>query len=360
MKTQNSIKNPDLSRLVRPNIRKLVPYVAEEVPCKAKLDANESPYPAELDYQALLTIQPNRYPDPQASALKAALAGFLGERLGPEWILHGNGSDELIFNLICVFKGPVIYPVPTFSMYGKIAQALGEKTVEIPLQKNFALDTQAIIKEVSKGPNLVFLSTPNNPTGNAFAPADILRIAEKSRGLVVVDEAYQPFSGQRTFIKEIKKRPNILVMKTLSKIGLAALRLGFLIARPEIIKEVDKVRLPFNVNSFSQAAAVGALGNQRPLNKSIEKVISERKRLFKLLSGIKGLTPFPSKANFILFAVDRHIRIEAAGLCESVFNGAGVLLRHIVIPDGREYVRVTVGTRKENDLFIKAIKRALK
>ena len=350
----------ELGGLVRPNIRRLVPYTAEEIPCTAKLDANESPYPAAIDYQAMLEVQPNRYPDPQARALKVALAGFLGEKIGTDWILHGNGSDELIFNLICAFKGPVIYPTPTFSMYGKIAQALNEKTVEIPLKKNFTLDTPAIIKEAAKGPCIVFLSTPNNPTGNSFSSADILKIAAKSRGLVVVDEAYQAFSGQKSFIRQIKKHPNIAVLKTLSKIGFAALRLGFLIAEPQVINEVDKVRLPFNVNSLSQAAAAGALGNPAPLNRSIEKIIAERGRLFRELSAMEGITPHPTSANFILFSVAHKKGITAPGLCEHVYHSAGVRLRHIVAPGGQEYVRVTVGARKENDLFIKAMKRALK
>jgi histidinol-phosphate aminotransferase len=353
----------DIQKLVKPNIRSLRAYNAEEIPCKVKLDANESPYSAfsgqgargkgQEIYKAL-----NRYPDPHATSLRKLMAKEL--KVKPENILHGNGSDELIYYMITTFGGPVMYPVPTFSMYGIISQALGEKKIEIPLDNKFDLDVEKILAAIKRHkPKLIFLSSPNNPTGNCFSSDRILKIIRSTLSLapcplslVVVDEAYQPFTGKSEFLPLLGKYRNLVIMRTLSKIGLAGLRLGFLIASEEIINEVNKVRLPFNVNSLSQAVASEALKNKKQLRSYITTIISERKKLFRTLKKIDGITPYPSDANFILFKVADAARVYNRLLKK------GVLIRNLtgVVEN---CLRVTVGMPGENALFLKTLKQVL-
>ncbi|MDH4029128.1 MAG: aminotransferase class I/II-fold pyridoxal phosphate-dependent enzyme, partial [Nitrospirota bacterium] len=198
----------DIKRLARPNIRSLRAYQAEEIPCKVKLDANESPYGLKVPGAAAT----NRYPDPEAKALRGLVAKELKVR--HENVLHGNGSDEIISNLIMTFGGPVLYPVPTFSMYGIISQAIGEKKVAIPLDKDFDLDLNRMLSAIKKErPKLVFLSSPNNPTGNSFSTEKILKIIRQSKGLVIVDEAYQQFSDKDTFLPLLEKYRNLVVLR---------------------------------------------------------------------------------------------------------------------------------------------------
>jgi len=344
----------NIKKLIRPNIISLSAYQAKEIPCKVKLDANESPFGFRITQEIIQSIQTNRYPDPEAKSLKKAIAKDL--KISPENILQGNGSDELIYYLITVFGGPVLYPVPTFSMYGIIAHALGEKRIAVPLDHVFDLDLNRILLEMRKNkPKLIFLSSPNNPTGNCFSADRMLKIIEAAanRSIVVVDEAYQPFASNRGLIPMLRDYDHIVIMRTLSKIGLAGLRVGFLIAGEEIIREVNKVRLPFNLNSLSQAIALDALRNKALLRRNMQTIISERGRLFRELFRIKGITPYPSEANFILFRVAEPDRVYGNLLKR------GVLVRNMKgVVDG--CLRVTVGTPGENEAFLKAIRIAVK
>jgi len=335
----------DIRKLVKSNVRSLRPYQADIIPCRVKLDANESPY----GFTLLKSVKTNHYPDPEAKALRTLVAKDLKVTTGRT--LHGNGSDELIYNLIAAFGGPVLYPVPTFSMYGIIAQVLGEKHIGIPLDERFDLDTQRFLSVLKTGkPKLVFLSSPNNPTGNCFSRDRIMKIIRNASGLVVVDEAYQPFSGSESFVPLIKKYKHLVVLRTLSKIGLAGLRTGFMIAREEVVHEVNKCRLPFNVNSLSQAAAVNALKDRKKLNQSIRSIIAGRKRLADAMEKIDGVVPFPSDANFILFRVKNGKAIYKRLLRE------GVLIRDMTGAVDN-CLRVTVGTPKENAIFLKTLKQ---
>src|SRR5208283_591161 len=255
------MKKPDFSKLVRKNIRHLKPYNAADIRCAVKLDANESPYSFCLKNGALDMIASaalNRYPDPEARGLKRALARKIG--LDADAILLGNGSDELIYYLTITFGGPVLYAVPTFSMYGIIAQSLGERHKGIPLDRNFDIDVDRMAEHIKKfRPGLIFLSSPNNPTGNCFSTDRILRIIEMASGIVVLDEAYQPFSSRRGFLSLLKDYKHLAILRTLSKIGLAALRVGYMVADKALLMEVNKVRLPYNLNALSQTVAVEAL-----------------------------------------------------------------------------------------------------
>lgn len=344
----------DIRKFIRPDIASLSAYQAKEIPCRVKLDANESPYGFETAWKILKSVKTNRYPDPEAKLLRATIAKVL--KIRPENILQGNGSDELIYYLVTTFGGPIMYPVPTFSMFGIITQALGEKRLEIALDSEFDLEMKKMLAEIRKErPKLIFLSSPNNPTGNCFSSQRILRIIESTSNtsIVVVDEAYQPFASDKGFIPMLMDYENLVIMRTVSKVGLAGLRVGFLIADAKIIHEVNKVRLPFNVNSLSQAAAIEALKNRVLLRKNVKSIVVERERLFKELLKIEGIHPYSSEANFILFRVNDS---------EEVYKGLlkyGVLVRNMKgVVDG--CLRVTVGTPDENRVFIESLRKVLK
>lgn len=347
------MKKLDIKKLTRPNIRGLRGYAAKEIPCRVKLDANESPYSLpdwdKKVVKLLGALKTNRYPDPEAKELKK----LAGKRFGvsPDMILQGNGSDELIYYLVATFGGPVLFPVPTFSMYGIISRALNERDIAIPLDEEFDIDMEKFVRAMrQEKPKLIFLSSPNNPTGNCFSAEKIMKVIETSKGIVVVDEAYQPFSSERGFLPVMQDYKNLVIMRTLSKIGLAALRVGFLIGDPEIIAEVNKVRLPFNVNSLSQTAAIAALRDRRRLNASVREIVSERERLLMAMGKIGGVRPFPSEANFILFRVINPDHVFKALLKK------GVLVRNM--NDGlKGCLRVTVGTPEENTFFLEALKK---
>lgn len=340
----------NIKDIVKTNILSLSAYNAKEINCKVKLDANESPYGFKGLQKVLKSVKTNRYPDPEAKDLKRLLSRDL--KLKPENILQGNGSDELIYYLITTFGGPVLYPVPTFSMYGIISQAIGEKRIEIPLGDKFDLDIKGTLDAIRKEkPRLIFLSSPNNPTGNCFSTDRILRIIDftQNKSIVVIDEAYQPFASDRGFIPLLNDYENLLILRTLSKIGLAAMRVGFLIAHKEIINEVNKVRLPYNLNSISQAIACAVLTDKAIRTGIIKSIVSERKRLHDELSKIENIKPYPSEANFILFKVKNPEFIYKRLLKK------GVLVRNMKgVVDG--CLRVTVGTPEENRIFLKALK----
>lgn len=359
----------DIKKLTKPNIRSLQAYHAEEIPCRVKLDANESPYGLSPKLSVLkrqkLFEGLNRYPDPEAKSLKKLIAREF--KVKPENILLGNGSDELIFYLITTFGGPVLYPVPTFSMYSIISQALGEENVEILLDKKFDIDSERFLKTIKKKkPKLIFLSSPNNPTGNCFSSDRIKKILEVTSlsrrsphakltgpsSVVVVDEAYLAFSSNKGFLTLLKKHGNLIVLKTLSKVGLAGLRIGFIIAGPDIIKEVNKVRLPFNLNALSQKIAVEALKQKKLTQSYIDSIISERERLFKKMGKMKNIKPYLSDANFILFKV-KHADKIYKNLLKN-----GILVKNMKgIING--CLRVTVGTPAENATFLKILKQLL-
>ncbi|MDP2166868.1 MAG: histidinol-phosphate transaminase [Thermodesulfovibrionales bacterium] len=342
------MKKFDAKSLARPNIRSLRAYEAKEMPCRVKLDANESPFGFKVRQSVIKRISTNRYPDPEARALRGALAKQL--EVKPPNILVGNGSDEIIYYLITTFGGPVLFPVPTFSMYGIIGKALGESIIGLPLDGSFDLDLPLMLGALKTArPKLTFLSSPNNPTGNCFSSDRMLKVIESSSALVVVDEAYQPFSSDKGFLPMLKDYKNLLILRTLSKVGLAGLRTGYLIGDEAIINEVNKVRLPFNLNSYSQAIAVSAIEDRKAMRSAIKAVVSERERLFEALEGIKAATPYPSEANFILFKVKNSRRVYNKLLKQ------GVLLRDMSgAVDG--CLRVTVGTKAENNFFLKALK----
>ena len=256
----------------------------------------------------------NRYPDPSARALKERLRETMSVPQGVELLL-GNGSDELIqmLALAVARPGAVLLSVePSFVMFRLVATFVGMRYVGVPLAGGFELDVPALEAAVqTHRPALTFLAYPNNPTGNLFDERAMERIVARAPGLVVVDEAYHAFAG-RSFLPLLPAHPNLLVMRTLSKLGLAGLRLGVLMGRAQWLDEVDKVRLPYNVNVLSQQVAELVLRHRRVLDEQAAAIRAERLRLFGRLAGLAGVQAFRSEANFILFRVPRPTPSSAA------------------------------------------------
>ncbi|MBF0318439.1 MAG: histidinol-phosphate transaminase [Nitrospirae bacterium] len=353
--------------LIKPNIKAMKAYTIEAPPCSIRLDANESPYGFPL---GRFSIPTNRYPDPEALSLRKILAAKWGVK--PECILHGNGSDELIYYLLIAVGGPVLIPTPTFAMYRIIADSLSERTHMVPLDGQFDLDTKAMLAAIKEhNPKLIFLSRPNNPTGNSFTRERAIEIIEHAGGLVVLDEAYQQFATQGvsnprrkgdSFIELLPRYRNLLVMRTLSKIGLAALRLGFAIGDKSLIEAINKVRLPYNVSSLSQTAAIEILRDEASIDRSIQSIVTERGRLFAELSRLNGIEAYHSEANFILFKLKADNRLTADDLHKRLI--ANDILIKKLSGGGQNNpldncFRVTVGMPTENTAFITSIRKII-
>jgi histidinol-phosphate aminotransferase len=355
---------PKLLDWIRPEIRELKAY---HVPASAglvKLDAMENPYglPPTLLAQLqaeLAGANLNRYPDPSATALRACLKKVMQVPSCAE-VMLGNGSDELIQMLVMAVAGAgrsVMSFEPGFVMYDMISKFVGVEYVGVPLAPDFTLNmaaTEAAIAQHQAA--LIFIAYPNNPTGNLFAADDIERIINLAPGLVVIDEAYQPFA-QRTFMPLLEKYQQLMVMRTVSKMGLAGLRLGVLCGHPELISEIDKIRLPYNINVLTQQAATFALGHSEVLEQQAALIREQRELMLQQLAALSGVEVFPSQANFILFRV---LHADANLVFESIVN-AGVLIKNMKASSGplRNCLRVTVGTADENRIFLSALEQAL-
>ena len=347
--------------LVGKNIFEQRGYITPEVTGAIKMSANENPISLQEPFKKKLMeemsrVDFNRYPEAGALKLRDRFAQYYG--VDKDMVMLGNGSDELIQTLCITLKGKikgVLVPVPTFSMYKIIAVNTGNKVVEVPLDKNFDLDCNAIIGQIKeKSPALVFLSYPNSPTGNLFSRDKIEVIIKKSPGIVIVDEAYAIFSGQ-TLLPLLKKYDNLIFLNTLSKLGLASMRLGFLIGNRDIVVQLDKVRLPFNVNSLSQIAANFFLDNQDEFYRQVAEIIKRREELYWDLKEIAGIKLYPSQANFIFFS--------CAFDSDRIYNklvAEGIIVKNLNIPPLMpNCMRVTVGNRKENEAFLRVFKRVI-
>ncbi len=361
-------KLPDIINLVKKSVRELKPYQVENIQCRIKLDAMESPYPLpdslmKKVIEGIGRVNINRYPDPSAERLKNIISSQAG--ISAENIIIGNGSDELIQMILTVFGYPssqslsgeqgdkILFPAPTFSMYGIIAKSLSIVPESVPLDENWEIPLDKFLHEMERTkPKVIFISYPNNPTGNCFDRESVLKILQKAVGIVVIDEAYYDFS-KKTFLPYLKEHKNLIILRTLSKIGMAGLRIGYLMADKEICMELNKVRLPYNSNSVSQEIATIILENRTEIDKQIASIISERERLMTELKGIKGLKPFPSETNFILFKTDRNSKEIFDKLLDS-----GILVRNfgddIYL---KSYLRVTIGAPEENNEFLNVIGR---
>jgi histidinol-phosphate aminotransferase len=348
-----------VAAVVRPEIRALTAYAVANADNLVKLDANESPFPLPGDVRAKIAaaiadVPINRYPDGGAGEVAAALRGLLGLPAGLDLIL-GNGSDELIQIIALALARPgavVLAPEPTFVMYRMSALFAGMRFVGVPLAAGYALDGDAMQAAIERErPAVVFLASPNNPTGNLHAAADVERILRAAPGLVVVDEAYGAYASG-SFLPRAREFANLLVLRTMSKIGMAALRLGYAVAAPEWIAELNKVRPPYNLNALTQAAARVLLAEGPLLAQHVATVRAERARLAAALSALPGVTAFPTQANFIL------LRVPDAGRWFAGLRAAGVLVKnaHGSHPALEQCLRITVGAPAENDALLAALK----
>ncbi len=328
---------------------------------RVRLDANENPFSLQEPLKKKLLEQIskvnfNRYPEAGSPGLREGFAGYFG--VDRDMVMPGNGSDELIQLLCLAFKGKingVLVPDPAFVMYKIIAVNTGNKVMEVPLDDNFDLDTDAMLGKIGINyPAIVFLSYPNSPTGNLFSREKIEAIIKKTPGVVVVDEAYAAFSGD-TLVPLLKKYDNLIILKTLSKLGMASMRLGFLIGNKDIITQLDKVRLPYNINSLSQVAANFFLDYSTEFANQVNEVVKRREELYLALKEINGINPYPSRANFIYFSCffdsDRiYQNLTAEGIFVKNLNKP---------PRMANCMRVTVGNLEENASFIKALKSVI-
>jgi histidinol-phosphate aminotransferase len=345
--------------LIRPEIRALAAYHVAPAEGMVKLDAMENPYPLppalrrELA-QALAAVDLNRYPDPAAPKLRELLARKMGVPAGME-ILLGNGSDDLIQVLALALARPgavMMYPAPTFVMYSMNAVFSGMRAVPVPLAEDFSFDADAFVERMrAEKPALVFLAYPNNPTGVLYPEADIVRVIQACTGLVVVDEAYHVFAG-KSFMPRLPEFPNLLVLRTVSKLGLAGIRLGYLAGRPEWIAELNKVRQVYNVNVLTHAAALFVLERLEVLEEQAAVIRKDREELKKELARLEGMEVFPSAANFLLVRVPDAVRTYEA------LRRQGVLVRNLH-PGLKNCLRITVGTPDENRILLTALREAL-
>jgi histidinol-phosphate aminotransferase len=351
-------------RWIRAEVQALSAYHVPDAGGLVKLDAMENPYhwPAALIdewLEVLRAVELNRYPDPGAAALTAQLKTNMRVPDGMQVVL-GNGSDELIQMLALAVADSdrvILAPEPTFVMYRMIARFAGMQYRGVPLGEDFSLDVDAMLAAIAESrPAIVFLAYPNNPTGTLFSREAVEAVIGAAPGLVVVDEAYAPFTDA-SFMTRLGEFPNLLVLRTVSKMGLAGLRLGLLAGPPAWLGEIDKVRLPYNINVLTQASGLFALQHRSVLDEQTGQLRRDREQLFNTLRAMDALQVYPSEANFILFRVP-------AGQGRAVFDGLrarGVLVKNLDGAGGRlrDCLRVTVGTPAENAAFLEALGGAL-
>ena len=354
------------SRVIRPEIQAMHAYPVSDATGLVKLDVMESPYrlpeplAAEIG-RVVSKVAMNRYPVPSANELRALVRQVMQVPAGCD-VLLGNGSDECIQYITAAIArdgAVVMAPTPSFVMFSMHALFYRLRFVGVALREDFSLDTDAFLVAIAKEqPSLVWIAFPNNPTGNAFPVADIERIIRAAPGLVVIDEAYQPFAGA-TFMPRLAEFENVVVMRTVSKIGMAGLRLGYVCGRPEWIEAFNKTRSPFNISVLTEAVAIKLLENKHVLDAQAAKVLEERERVRAELAGLPGLTVYPSAANFLLSRVG-----GAKGAGTRVFERMkeqGVLVKDFSggHPQLANCLRLTIGTPEENRILVTALREAL-
>ena len=349
---------------LRGDLRELSPYGAPQIDVPVRLNTNENPYNLSDELQSALLDEIsrclkvlNRYPDRDAIALREALASSInashGTDAGSASIWAANGSNEIIQTILLAFEGGALGFEPSYSMHPLISKVVGKNWISIPRDKNFEIGDSQIEKAISATESkIIFITTPNNPTGTSTSLELISKVASaiaSRQGLVVVDEAYGEFSKNPSAITLIKRHPNVLVSKTMSKaFAFAGARLGYLIADPKVIEALQLVRLPYHLSALTQAAALAAISKQSSLSKDVERLREAREEVAKEINSM-GLQSYPSEANFLLFSgfIDSSVK-----LWEELLN-RGVLVRDVGIAG---HLRVTIGTRAENRAFLDALR----
>lgn len=354
-----------VSSLSRPELAELSAYLPDLAQYRIRLDANEAPpLMSEAAHQRIAEVLARgaweRYPDPSLAKLRQAIAGSLGAT--PQEILPGVGSDEVISLLLTAFVQPlapanvatVLTTTPSFVMYRMSARCRGLRVIEVPLDQSWDLSVDALKSAIQMAPpSLVFIASPNNPTGNLMSPDRLEQLIEAApQALVVVDEAYIAYSD-RDQLDLYRKYENVAIMRTLSKVGFAAFRLGFLLARPQVVAELDKVRLPYNVPEPTQRVAELAFGELRPeIARITSQVVAERARLGLRLQQLPGVSVTPSQANFLWVRTEKP-----SGEIYEALKQRSILVRSFHGRGGRlaNQLRITIGTPQENDALADAL-----
>ena len=348
--------------IVRPDILAIGAYAVPDATGYVKLDAMENPYtlPAELRTELarrLADVALNRYPQPTSDALRARIRRVFAVPAGSE-ILLGNGSDELIdiIAVACARPGATLISLaPSFVMYEVSARFAGLRYVPVDLDPDFTLDLPRLLAAIAEHrPAVVYLAYPNNPTGTLYPRAAVEAVLAAAPGLVVIDEAYQAFAGD-SFMADLPRWPNLVVMRTVSKSGLAGARLGYLAGDPEWLREFDKVRPPYNINVLTQTAVVFALEHHALLDEQAARLRAERGRLAATLAALPGVTVFPSDGNFLL------LRVAGAATVFERLKSRKVLVKFLgkAHPLLADCLRVTVSTPEENAVFLEAFRASL-
>ncbi|MBM3397364.1 MAG: histidinol-phosphate transaminase [Betaproteobacteria bacterium] len=360
-----STVSPQLMQRIRQDVQSMHAYAIQDSVGMVKLDAMENPHRLPADLQKALgerlgALALNRYPDGRVNELRRALAAYAGMPQGFD-IMLGNGSDELISLLAMACDVPgasILAPLPGFVMYAMSAQLQGLAFHGVPLTADFELDEAAMLDAISQHkPSIVYLAYPNNPTGNLWNDDVIEKIvlAQGAQGgLVVMDEAYQPFAS-KSYMDRITRHSHVLLMRTLSKFGLAGVRLGYMVGPKALIAEIDKVRPPYNISVLNYECALFALEHAEVFAAQAKDLREQRARLLAELATFPGVTPFPSEANMILARVP-----DAAKTFEGL-KAHGVLIKNIskMHPLLANCLRLTVGTAAENDQLLAALKVSL-
>lgn len=350
--------------LIPQRIRDLSAYHVQPAEGLVKLDAMENPYTMPVEIRAgwlerMNQLALNRYPSPSSPELLELLRDTQAIPDDAEVIL-GNGSDELIQLLCMIVAGSgrdLLTVEPGFVMFRQAAVATGLGYRAVPLMPDFSLDMAALRQAIDQhNPALVFLACPNNPTGNLWPEEQLLDVVEACSGLVVIDEAYAPFASH-SMLGHVGQYPNLLLMRTLSKFGLAGCRLGYLVGPAEWIDECDKVRMPYNVNSMTQETVIWALQHHELYRKQTQTICAQREQLHQRLAEMAGVEPFDSEANFILF----RVAAGQAGVIFDALKSRGVLIKNLDSPGGllHDCLRVTVGSDDENTHFLQALEAVL-
>jgi len=348
---------------IKPQVRAIAAYTLAARHAAIKINQNENPYEMEVRIKeralAVARERPwGRYPDFDPKELLERLARFAGWHA--DGMLAGNGSNELIEALLRVTVGPgtrVLIPEPTFTLYALLTKILGGEAVRVSLAADFEYDVEALLRAQNEQlPTLTVVCTPNNPTGSALASSDIERLCANTSGLVVIDEAYHEFSGVSA-VPLLARYPNLVVLRTFSKaMAMAGLRLGYLMASPELAREVNKARLPYNVNFFTEAAAMAAVDEWPALKVVIDRLVVLREALRVELARIPGVKVYPSRANFFLVELGEA---DPKAVFEAVYR-RGILVRDVTsYPRLSRCLRVSVGTEEENAALVAALREAI-
>jgi histidinol-phosphate aminotransferase len=344
----------------RPDLRKVGPYDSPQLEVAARLNTNECPLPLPEGFSddlaaAVRELPLNRYPDGEMRALREALADRTGHGVDGVWT--ANGSNEILTQLLMAYGGAgrnAALFEPTYLLHRRLCWLTQTEIAERLLDPPFEIDGSAIAWAGASGSDVVFVCSPNNPTGNTQTLDTIRSLASASGGLVIVDEAYVEFGGE-TALPLVAEHPNVAVVRTFSKaFALAGARIGYALASPEVVEDLQRVRLPYHLSALTQAAGLTALRHEDEAAAGLDAIRAERDRIVRALSEIDGATVFPSQANFVLFQPPGDAKVLWQGLLDR-----GVLVRDLtdVVPNG---LRVTAGTTHEVDLFLKAVEEVLR